>query len=167
MLLAFYTVGSLSTRITNPDYALMPLRLFRIQQQVNSGATDVDGLAKELSKGLLYSNIRSGSTTESEIAPSLRSKIKLWPSRNRPNGRNRTASQESLTESTPLGDIIVHREVKVDIAKLADPASQAAGGRQTSVTVVEAGDAASQTYVDELYNLCYSPSMRMRPGSAF
>ncbi|KAL5341682.1 hypothetical protein BJX70DRAFT_43201 [Aspergillus crustosus] len=165
MILAFCTVGSLSTRITNPDYAFMPFRLFRIQQQVNSGATDVDGLAKELSKGLLYSNIRSGSATSADVTPSLRHKLSLWPSRGRPHGRLRTASQESLTDSTPLGDIIVHREVKVDIAKLADPTS--AVGKQASITVVEAGDAAAQTYVDELYNLCYSPSVRVRPESTF
>ncbi|KAL4887590.1 hypothetical protein BJY04DRAFT_4725 [Aspergillus karnatakaensis] len=162
MLLAFCTVGTLSTRITNSDYAFMPLRLFRIQQQVNSGATDADGLAKELNKGLLYSSIRTGSATESEIAPSLRSKFNLWPSRPR-TSRLRTVSQESLTNSTPLGDIVVHREVKVDIAKLADPTSEVAIGCQTSVTVVEAGEAAAHTYVDDLYNLCYS---RTRPNSS-
>ncbi|KAL4904950.1 hypothetical protein BDW74DRAFT_24108 [Aspergillus multicolor] len=169
MLLAFCTVGSLSTRVTNPNYTFTPLRLFRIQQQVNSGATDVDGLARELSKGLLYSTIRSNSATESEMAPSIRHilNVNLWSSRKRPSDRStRTlSSQESLTDSTPLGDIIVQKEVKVDIARIADPATEAALGRQTSVTVVEAGDSAAQTYVDELYNLCYAPGMRVRPSS--
>ncbi|KAL4985987.1 hypothetical protein BDW68DRAFT_164273 [Aspergillus falconensis] len=167
MLLAFYTVGSLSTRVTNPDYAFMPLRLFRIQQQVNSGATDVDGLARELSKGLLYSTIRSNSTTDSELAPSVRRilNLNIWSSRRRPRDRSTRilSSQESLTDSTPLGDIIVQKEVKVDVARIADPATEAALGKNTSVTVVEAGDSAAQTYVDELYNLCYAPGMRLRP----
>jgi hypothetical protein len=132
---------------------------------VNGGVTDADGLAKELSQGLLYSNIRSGSATDSEIASSTRSIFKIWPQRKRL--RTRTVSQESLTNSTPLGDIVVRREVKVDVAKLSDTAVENPLGRQTSITVVEAGDAAAQTYVDELYNLCYSPGMRLRPDSAF
>ncbi|KAL5002055.1 hypothetical protein BDV10DRAFT_129889 [Aspergillus recurvatus] len=167
MLLAFCTAGSLSARVTNPDYAFMPFRLFRIQQQVNSGATDVDGLARELSKGLLYSTIRSHSTTDSELAPSLRRILNLnpWSSHRRPRDRSTRilSSQESLTDSTPLGDIIVQKEVKVDVARIADPATEAALGKHTSVTVVEAGDSAAQTYVDELYNLCYAPGMRLRP----
>ncbi|KAL2853275.1 hypothetical protein BJY01DRAFT_78737 [Aspergillus pseudoustus] len=167
MILAFCTVGSLNTRVDNPDYVFAPLRLFRIQQQVNGGVTDADGLAKELSQGLLYSNIRSGSTTDSDISPSVRSILKIWPQRKRLRERNRTVSQESLTDSTPLGDIVVRREVKVDVAKLTDAAVENPLGRQTSITVVEAGDAAAQTYVDELYNLCYTPGMRLRPDSAF
>jgi hypothetical protein len=167
MLLAFCTVGSLNTRVDNPDYAFVPLRLFRIQQQVNGGVTDADGLAKELSQGLLYSNIRSGSATDSEFASSTRSIFKIWPQRKRLRDRMRTVSQESLTNSTPLGDIVVRREVKVDVAKLSDAATENPLGRQTSITVVEAGDAAAQTYVDELYNLCYAPGMRLRPDSAF
>ncbi|KAL3470909.1 hypothetical protein BJX99DRAFT_38012 [Aspergillus californicus] len=163
MLLAFCAVGSLNTRTTNPDHIFVPLRLFRIQQQVNGGITDAEGLAKELSHGLLYSNIRSGSATESELTPSIRSIMKLWPSRKRLGDRIRTVSQESLTDGTPLGDIFVRREVKIDVAKLAEP--ETASGRQTSVTVVEAGDASAQTYVDELYNLCYQPGMRMRQKS--
>ncbi|KAL6233039.1 hypothetical protein BDW75DRAFT_8163 [Aspergillus navahoensis] len=169
MLLAFCAVGSLSTRVTNPDYAFIPLRLFRIQQQVNSGATDVDGLARELSKGLLYSTVRSNSTTDSESALSARHilNLNLWSSRRRPRDRStRTLpSQETLTDSTPLGDIIVQKEVKVDVARIVDPATEAALGKHTSVTVVEAGDSAAQTYVDELYNLCYAPGMRLRPRS--
>ncbi|KAL4778209.1 hypothetical protein BJX76DRAFT_152915 [Aspergillus varians] len=167
MLLAFCTVGSLSTRVTNPDYTFVPLQLFRIQQQVNSGATDVDGLAKELGQNLLFTNVRSSSATETEMSPSIRSKLNFWSSRKRLAHRGRTASQETLTDSTPLGDIIVRREVKVDVAKLADPAVEAALGRQTSITIVEAGNTTAQTYVDELYNLCYSPGMRLRPGSGF
>ncbi|KAL4931598.1 uncharacterized protein BDV17DRAFT_256087 [Aspergillus undulatus] len=168
MLLPFCTVGSLSTRVANSDYTFMPLRLFRIQQQVNSGATDVDGLARELSKGLLYSTIRSNSATESETAPSVRAILNKWPSWKQPSISTRAMSQESLTDSTPLGDIIVRKEVKIDVAKLADPATEAALGKQTSTTVVEAGDSAAQTYVDELYNLCYSsPGMRLRPDSSF
>ncbi|KAL2830772.1 hypothetical protein BDW59DRAFT_13954 [Aspergillus cavernicola] len=167
ILLAFCTAGSLNTRVTNPDHTFVPLRLFRIQQQVNGGITDADGLAKELGKGLLYSNIRSGSATESEIAPSIRSIFKLWPSRKHLGSQPRSVSQESLTNSTPLGDIVVHREVKVDVAKLADPAVDSALARQTSITIVEAGDIASHTYVDELYNLCYTSGMRLRPNSSF
>ncbi|KAL4794512.1 hypothetical protein BDV19DRAFT_399331 [Aspergillus venezuelensis] len=166
-LLAFCTVGALNTRVTNPDYTFVPLRLFRIQQQVNSGATDADGLAKELSKGLLYSTIRSNSVTDSDMAPSTRSILKLWHSRRPRANMDGSISQESLHDSTPLGDIIVRKEVKIDVAKLADPATEAAIGKQTSVTVVEAGDSAAQTYVDELYNVCYSaPGMRSRPDLA-
>ncbi|KAL2810787.1 hypothetical protein BJX63DRAFT_305371 [Aspergillus granulosus] len=167
MLLAFCTLGSLNTRVDNPDYVFTPLRLFRIQQQVNGGVTDAEGLAKELSQGLLYSNIRSGSATDSEIASSVRSILKIWPQRKRTLDRKRTLSQESLTDSTPLGDIVVRREVKVDIAKLTDAVTENSLGRQTSITVVEAGETAAQSYVDELYNLCYAPGLRLRPDSAF
>ncbi|KAL4919810.1 hypothetical protein BDW62DRAFT_34089 [Aspergillus aurantiobrunneus] len=166
MLLAFCTVGSLNTRVTNPDYTFMPLRLFRIQQQVNSGATDVDGLAKELNKGLCYSNIHSNSVTKPETASASRSVFKYWPWRKRSDSDcTSTTSQETLTNNTPLGDIIVRKEVKVDVARLPDPATVAALRKQTSITVVEAGDAAAHTYVDELYNFCYSPGIRLRPDS--
>lgn len=167
MLLAFCTVGSLSTRTTNPNYTFTPLRLFRIQQQVNSGATDVDGLAKELSEGVLFSNIRTISPTDSETESSIISKLNLWTSRKRIPGCKRTTSQETLTDATPLGDIIVRKEVKVDVARLSDPAIEAALGRQSSTTVVEAGSSAAHTYVDELYNLCYSPGIRLRPDPSF
>ncbi|KAL4802348.1 hypothetical protein BDV18DRAFT_65422 [Aspergillus unguis] len=165
-LLAFYTVGSLSTRVINPDYTFMPLRLFRIQQQVNSGATDVDGLARELSKGLLYSTARSNSYTESESAPTTRSLLSLLPSRKRLSKRTAsTMSDETLTDRTQLGDIIIQKEVKVEVSKLADSSPRCALGRHTSVTTVKGGDAGVQTYVDELYNLCYGPGMRTRSNS--
>lgn len=167
MLLAFCTIGSLSTRVTNPNYTFMPLRLFRIQQQVNSGATDVDGLAKELSDGVLFSNIRTSSTTDSEMESSILSKFNIRSSRKRIPAYKQTTSQETLTDATPLGDIIIRKEVKVDSARLGDPAVEAALGRQSSTTVVEAGSSAAHTYVDELHNLCYSPGMRLRPDSGF
>lgn len=167
MLLAFCTIGSLSTCVANINYTFMPLRLFRIQQQVNSGATNVDGLAKELNEGVLFSNIRTSSLTGSEIESSVFSKLNLWSPRKRIPECKRTTSQETLTDATPLGDIVVRKEVKVDVAKLSDPAIEAALGRQSSTTVVEAGSSAAHTYVDDLYNLCYSPRMRLRPEPSF
>ncbi|KKK16861.1 hypothetical protein ARAM_005958 [Aspergillus rambellii] len=167
-LLAFCTVGSLDTRVLNPDYIFTPLRLFRVQQQMNGGVPDADGLAKELSQGLLYSNVRSSSNTDSDAAPSVRPpRSKFWPSSRKHSKRNRSMSQETLTDSSPLGDIVVRREVKVDVAKISEPTVESAMGRQASVTTVVAGDISAQTYVDELYNLCYAPGIRLRPDTNF
>jgi hypothetical protein len=136
-----------------------------VQQQVNDGFTGGDGFAKELSQELYYSNARSSSTTDSEIASSVRALRRFWPSRKQPSDKMSATSQETLMEHSPFGEITVRKEVKVDIAKLAELSTQPTLGRHASQTTVLAGDSASGTYVDDLYHLCYSPNIRLRPDT--
>ncbi|GFF38046.1 MHYT domain signalling protein, putative [Aspergillus lentulus] len=165
IILPFCVVGTLDTQISNPDFTFTPLRLFRVQQQLNDGFTGGDGFAKELSQELYYSNARSSSTTDSEIASSVRALRRFWPSRKQPSDKMSATSQETLAEHSPFGEITVRKEVKVDIAKLAELSTQPTLGRHASQTTVLAGDSASGTYVDDLYNLCYSPNIRLRPDT--
>lgn len=170
VLLPFCVVGSLDTQVSNPDYTFTPLRLFRVQQQVNDGVADSGGFAKELNQELFYSNVRTSSATDSDItqvAPSTRSARRFWQ-RKQAGSEVRSVSQETLADKT-LADktltpeIMVRREVKVDVAKLAEPTVESTLGRHASHTTVVAGEMASNTYVDELYSLCYSPGVRLRP----
>ncbi|EAW13002.1 MHYT domain-containing protein [Aspergillus clavatus NRRL 1] len=165
VILSFCVVGTLDTQISNPDFSFTPLRLFKVQQQVNDGFTGGDGFAKELSKELYYSNVRSNSTTDSEIAPSVRPILRFWPSRKQPADKVSVTSQETLAEGSSFGEITVRKEVKVDVAKFAELSTPTGLGPHTSHTTVVAGDSASGTYVDELYNICYSPRIRLRPDT--
>ncbi|KAE8133309.1 hypothetical protein BDV38DRAFT_296124 [Aspergillus pseudotamarii] len=167
ILLPFCVVGSLDTQISNPDYNFTPLRLFRVQQQTNDGLSESDGFAKELSEDLLYSKNRPISSTDSDFPDSIRSKIRFWNPRKLPDSMLKTDSQESLSDNTLTPEIMVRKEVKVDVAKLAEPAFEPTLGRHASQTTVVAGEMAFNTYVDELYNLCYSPGVRLRPDPAF
>ncbi|EAU31987.1 conserved hypothetical protein [Aspergillus terreus NIH2624] len=170
ILLSFCAVTSLDTQVSNPDYSFTPLRLFRVQQQVNDGVADTDGFAKELGQELFYYNARSSSATESDIAPSLRSVLRFLQARKlSPDGAaaaGKTISQETLAD-TPIPEIMVRREVKVDVAKLEQPVLESSLGRHASHTTIVAGEMAASTYVDELYNLCYSPGVRLRPDQNF
>ncbi|KAF7116855.1 hypothetical protein CNMCM5793_005436 [Aspergillus hiratsukae] len=167
IILPFCVVGTLDTRIPDADFTFTPLRLFRLQQQVNHGFTGGDVFAKELSQELYYSNARSSTTTNSEIAPSVRALCRFWPHRKQSSDKMIAISQENLSEPSPFGEITVRKEVKVDIAKLAELSTQPTLGRHASQTTVQAGGSASGTgtYVDDLYNLCYSPKIRLRPAS--
>ncbi|KAB8273332.1 hypothetical protein BDV30DRAFT_112833 [Aspergillus minisclerotigenes] len=167
ILLPFCVVGSLDTQISNTDYSFTPLRLFRVQQQTNDGLSESDGFAKELSEDLLYSKTRPTSSTDSDFPDSIRSKIRFWNPRKLPDSMLKTDSQESLSENTITPEIMVRKEVKVDVAKLAEPSFEPSLGRHASQTTVVAGEMAFNTYVDELYNLCYSPGVRLRPDPAF
>ncbi|KAE8351526.1 hypothetical protein BDV28DRAFT_136887 [Aspergillus coremiiformis] len=167
ILLPFCVVGSLDTQISNPDYAFTPLRLFRVQQQTNDGHSESDGFAKELSEELLYSKIQSSPSTDSDVTDSIRSKLHFWNSRKHFDTTNKGGSQESLTEHALAPEIMVRREVKVDVAKLAEPTFDPSLGTHASQTTVVAGEMSFNTYVDELYNLCYSPGVRLRPHPGF
>ncbi|KAB8257302.1 hypothetical protein BDV32DRAFT_140490 [Aspergillus pseudonomiae] len=167
ILLPFCVVGSLDTQISNPDYSFTPLRLFRVQQQTNDGLSESDGFAKELSEELLYSKARPTSSTDSDVPDSIRSKIRFWNPRKVPDSMLKTDSQESLSENTLTPEIMVRKEVKVDVAKLAEPTFEPSIGRLASQTTVVAGEMAFNTYVDELYTLCYSPGVRLRPDPSF
>ncbi|EHA26261.1 hypothetical protein ASPNIDRAFT_36316 [Aspergillus niger ATCC 1015] len=163
ILLPFCAVGNLDTQVSNPDFTFMPLRLFRAQQQLNDANIGSDGFAKELGRELYYSNARSSSATEADITPSIRSVLKLWP-RKHADSPHGDLSQETLTELSQLGDIMVRKEVKVDVAKLSTRSLDSA--KHASHATVVAGDLATSSYVDELYNLCYSPGVRLRPDTA-
>ncbi|KAI9045267.1 putative MHYT domain signaling protein [Aspergillus affinis] len=169
VILPFCVVGSLDTQVSNPDYTFTPLRLFRVQQQVNDGVADSGGFAKELGQELFYSNVRSSSATDSDITqvpPSSRSGLQFWK-RKQAGSEVRNVSQESFADKTITPEIMVRREVKVDVAKLAEPTVESTLGRHASHTTVVAGEMASNTFVDELYNLCYSPGVRLRPDPTF
>jgi hypothetical protein len=166
-LITFCVVGTLDTQVPNPDYIFTPLRLFRVQQQVNDNTADREGFARELGQELFCTDVRSGSSaTEVHIASSARMAIsRLWPHR---SGHSHSmTSQESLVEpvATVLGDITVHKEVRVDITRL-NETSNALGSE--AKTVVAAGEVPTTplTYVDELYSLCYAPGLRLRPDSS-
>ncbi|PLN76561.1 hypothetical protein BDW42DRAFT_178453 [Aspergillus taichungensis] len=180
-LLSFCTVASLDTRVPNPTLLIFtPLRLFRVQQQVNDGVPDSDDFTKELGQDLFYSTIRSNFTGLTPSSPSSPSPfpIHFW-TKKKNKKQNRTSKQLTLepkllsrgssisTEPplTPLGDIIVRREIKVDIARPPEPAAEPDQEPQILETTVVAGRLASINYVDELYNLCYSPGVRLRPDS--
>ncbi|KAH1409307.1 hypothetical protein KXW42_008499 [Aspergillus fumigatus] len=165
IILPFCVVGTLDTQISNPDFTFTPLRLFKAQQQVNDGFTGGDGFAKELSQELYYSNARSSSTTDPEIAPSVRALRRFWPSRKQPSDKMSATSQETLMEHSPFGEITVRKEVKVDITKFTELSTEPALGQHASQTTILAGDSASGTYVDELYHLCYSAKIRLRPDT--
>ncbi|KAE8146401.1 hypothetical protein BDV25DRAFT_51582 [Aspergillus avenaceus] len=166
ILLPFCVVGTLDTQNSNPDYNFTPLRLFRVQQQTNDGVTDNDGFAKELGQELLYSSTRPSTGADSDMTDSIRSKLRFWQPRKLPESA-KTVSLESLSENTLTPEIMVRKEVKVDVAKMTEPAFEPTLGRHASQTTVVAGDMASNTYVDELYNLCYSPGVRLRPDPGF
>ncbi|KAI9928340.1 hypothetical protein MW887_002378 [Aspergillus wentii] len=170
ILLPFCVVGSLDTQTPTPDFAFTPFRLFRVQQQVNDGVSDRDGFSKELSQELFYTNIRSTSLTESDLTQSARSMLRLLPSRKQlPSDGPPTASQsrESLVDTSSINEIMVRREVKVDVAKFEETATQSSLGTLSSRTTVVAGEMTATTYVDELYSLCYGPSIRLRPDTMF
>lgn len=82
-------------------------------------------------------------------------------------------SLESLDRPppTPVGDITVSKEVRVDVSSLDDALAQRMRMQESeSHTTVAAGDAAvsSGTYVDDLCNLCSNaPGIRLRPDSIF
>lgn len=90
---------------------------------------------------------------------------RLWPHRS--GHTHSMTSQESLAEpvATALGDITVHKEVRVDVTRL-NETSNALGSE--AKTVVAAGEVPTTplTYVDELYSLCYAPGLRLRPDSS-
>lgn len=168
-LLAFCAFGTLDTQIAKSDLTFTPLRLFRVQQQVNDGVFHRDVFSKELSQELFYSNIKSETTPES-TTKSLRSAFRRWPARKRSSAGLSTVSQESLVDASPspLGEIRVCNEVKVDIAKFADNSAAAAAAPSSASTessktmVVAESDMNASTYVDELYNFCYSLGAKMR-----
>ncbi|OQD81402.1 hypothetical protein PENANT_c027G03361 [Penicillium antarcticum] len=166
-LITFCVVGTLDTQVPNPDYIFTPLRLFRVQQQVNDNTADREGFARELGQELFCTDVRSGSSaTESDIASSARMAIsRLWP--HRAGHSHSMTSQESLVEpvATALGDITVHKEVRVDVTRLHET-SNALGSE--AKTIVAAGEVPTTplTYVDELYSLCYAPGLRLRPDSS-
>ncbi|KAJ5782899.1 hypothetical protein N7457_004673 [Penicillium paradoxum] len=173
-LLSFCVVGTLDTQISNPDYTFTPFRLFRVQQQINEAFGDGDDFARELGQELFCTDVRSGSSAgESDFASSAKMAIlRLWSSRKSvPTSHSSSGSrysQESLNESTAvaLRDITVRKEVRVDVTHLNDNAAQNnPGNRDAKVTVIAGGDTTPPTYVDELYSLCYSPGIRLRPDS--
>lgn len=167
-VLAFCAVGTLGTRVTTPNLTFTPLRLFRAQQQVNDGVFHRDVFSKELSQELFYSSIESetGETGETGAKP-FRSTFRRWPTRKLSTAGLSTISQESLVESSPspLAEIMVRKEVRVDVSKYTSSsasASSSAGTLSPMTTVVGAEDMTASTYVDELYSFCYSPDVRMR-----
>lgn len=172
-LLTFCVVGSLSTQISNPDFTFTPLRLFRVQQQANDDATDREAFIRELSQDLFFTTIRSNSTaSESDIIPpSTRPGIRrFWPSRSKQavSMSGTPSSQESLVEpmTSPLRDITVQKEVRVDITQLHEPSTPTTISTQDSRTII-ASAASVSSYVDELYGLCYSRGIRLRPDLTF
>ncbi|PKY03683.1 hypothetical protein P168DRAFT_290835 [Aspergillus campestris IBT 28561] len=184
-LLSFCTVASLDTRVSNPNLIFTPLRLFRVQQQVNDGVPDSDDFTKELGQDLFYSTIRSNfealtpSSPSSSSSPSPSpspSALRFWSKKKKqprnskqlriePKLLSRGSSVSTEPPLTPLGDIMVRREIKVDIARPPEPAADPEQEPQILETTVVAGRLACSNYVDELYNLCYSPGVRQRPDS--
>lgn len=172
-LLAFCVVGSLNTQISNPDFTFTPLRLFRVQQQANDNATDRDAFIRELGQELFSTAIRSASTaSESDIVrPSTRPGIhRFWPSRSKQTVSVSVipSSQESLVEpmSSPLRDITVQKEVRVDVTQLHEPPTPTSIRTHDYRTTIVAA-ASTSSYVDELYGLCYARGIRLRPDSTF
>lgn len=167
-LLTFCVVAPLDTQVPNPDFTFTPFRLFRVQQQVNDTIADRDGFSRELNQEFFCTDVRSNSSvTESDIKSSTRSAIlKLWPSRKHFAPPASGHSQESLVETTVLGDITVQKEVRVDVTRINENAAQ--NVVHTHDAVIAAGDAITTpaTYVDELYSLCYAPGIRLRPDSS-
>ncbi|OJJ50874.1 hypothetical protein ASPZODRAFT_57117 [Penicilliopsis zonata CBS 506.65] len=189
VLLAFYAVAPLDTQISNPDYSFTPFRLFRLQQQVNDGVADHDGFSKELGQELFYSNVLSNmdpqdnnnSSTLNPLGPAGRQRSSAssrrflpWPGRKR--GLS-AVSQESLVQSNsnPFGDIMVRKEIRVDVAKFEDSAAAAAAyppvnkklPHDSKITIAGGSAANNSTFVDELYNLCFAPGMRLRPDVTY
>lgn len=168
-LLAFCAFGTLDTQITRPNLTFKPLRLFRIQQQVNDGVFHNDVFSKELSQELFYSNIKSDTARNQESdTKSIRSAFRRWHGPKRSSAGLSTISQESLVDNSPspFGEIRVQKEVKVDIAEFADTPTPAAAPSSASTessktAVAFEGDTSASTYVDELYNFCYSHAARM------
>lgn len=213
-LLAFCALGTLDTQpATPPTQTFTPLRLFRAQQQVNDGATSHrDVFSKELNQDLFYSsNVKSvsrdpdpypNSRSHSHNSPSspTRPTIRLWPRRHSSTGALSSVSQESLVDKdpasasvNPFAEIMVHKEVKVDVAKISDvsvpstPVKRSSSSRTTATHSNTAfgggagagaggggggGDLVPSTYVDELYSFCHSHGVRVRsdrnlpPGSS-
>lgn len=164
-VLAFCAVGTLDTQVSSPNLSFTPLRLFRAQQQVNDGVFHHDVFSKELSQELFYSNIKSESGGSD--SKSIRSAFRRWPARKLSTAGLSTISQESLVDGSqsPFGEIMVCKEVKVDVTKFPDgtaSASSSSGTQSSRTTIVGAGDMTASTYVDELYSFCYSPGVRMR-----
>jgi hypothetical protein len=168
ILLAFCALGTLDTHATNPDHTFTPLRLFRAQQQVNDGVFDRDAFSKELNQELFYSNVKSTQATEPDSSSTVLrpSNLRLWPHRKPSASGLSTVSQESLVKNpSPFGEIMVHKEVKVDVAKFAESSSVTTGPQSPRTTVVT-GDVTPSTYVDELYSFCYSHGARVRSEMA-
>lgn len=178
ILLAFCALGSLDTRVSNPDYAFTPLKLFRVQQAAtsnssnNHGEVGTDGFAKELNQDLYYSNVGSNPSSSSGYpepgTSSLRSALRFWQNR-RPSAMQGQAlpapGLDSVAPSvedfkSPFSGIMVRQEVKVDIANLTIESAAVGNSLQTSIV---AGDVDSHSYVDELSNRCYALKLQPCP----
>jgi hypothetical protein len=172
-LLAFCVVGSLDTQISNPDFSFTPLRLFRVQQQANDNTTDRDAFIAELGQELFCTDIHSGtSATESGVIPlSIRTGIRrFWSLRSKqlPPMSAVPSSQESLVKpmTSPLRDITVQKEVRVDVTRLHEPPTRTSSCTYDSRTTI-AAVASRSSYVDELYGLCYARGIRIPSDTKF
>lgn len=161
-LLTFRVVGSLDTRINDPDLTFTPLRLFRVQEQVNDGLVERERFVRELNVEFSYSaQSTAGNRTQSD---NKRSNFRnFWSSPPRRNRLLRRAvSQEALVES-PGGEIVISKEVRVDVARLDDMEMQSTFAGESHISI-EGGHRVNPNYVDELYGMCFAPGIRMRPS---
>lgn len=203
-LLAFCTVGTLATQVSNPDLTFTPFRLFRAQQQTNDGIMHRDAFDTDLFKPPKPVRSNSLNTPDEDIDISIgidadadadadweaeagtetksinsTTRFARWPSLLRkhsttktfpPTHHHRQRHHQARTQTPPptstlpqdqstssFGEIMVQKEVKVDVSKLVETG----GAAQSTTVVAVAGSASGGTYVDELYSLCYAPGVRM------
>lgn len=183
-LLCFRVVSALDTQISEPAlHHFVPLRLFRVQEQVNDGLVERDRFLRELNAEFASYSAQSMSVP-SEMEKSQRGRRRFsWTAlaftqRRREHRRQelpprRGVSQESLVDQTsrkkydsmsslPRNEIVINREVRIEVSQLDDahvdriPSKGAeVAGRKVQLATC---------YVDELYALCLGSGVRMAPG---
>ncbi|KAH8690193.1 putative MHYT domain signaling protein [Talaromyces proteolyticus] len=143
VLLCFRVVSALDTRISEPDLAFIPLKLFRVQEQVNDRAAERERFMKELNSE--FSSYSAQSTANHDGASSIkptknRNNFLPWSfstpkrSHQQQNHESRLqggVSEESLVRqlsrkrpgnlsiSNPfVNEIFISKEVRVDVARL-------------------------------------------------
>lgn len=159
-LLTFRGVVGLDSRLSDSDLVFSPLRSFRVQEQANDTIGNRGQFLKDLNEEFSY----SAQAVRTIPEPRARLPWRFLTSR-RDKMSSRDDSQESLVRNAPLGDIIVLKEVQVNVAESNAWESQQPVEPETPSTTMEIKKQepyANTCYIDELYNTCFSPDLRMK-----
>jgi hypothetical protein len=145
-----------------PQFSLVPLRLFNVQQQVYPGVSDHETFRRNLYEEFAHcTDVREGkiiSTTSSEAGsrPPSSYSNKRWPSRRGRLSRSFSITDNPLVPSASFGGIMVSNQVTVDVTEYGDSNSNGGLEMPGLGVTTEAGYAGStyDTFVDELCSLC-------------
>lgn len=186
-LLCFRVVSALDTQISEPAlHHFVPLRLFRVQEQVNDGLVERDRFLRELNAEFASYSAQSmvdRNNVPSSLYKNQRGRRRFsWTAfaftqrrrehRHQGLPRRRGVSQESLVDqaspvkhdsmsSLSRNEIVVNREVRIEVSQL-DEAHVELRSKEAEAAARKVQ--LTTCYVDELYGLCLGSGVRMAPG---